>query len=101
MAEFVKVATLSELQEGSGKPVEVNGKAIALFNVAGKVYAIDNTCLHRGGPLGEGLLEGEVVTCPWHMWEYNVRTGELVANSEIKVATYPVQIEGTDIKVAV
>jgi nitrite reductase (NADH) small subunit len=101
MAEFVKVATLSELQEGSGKPVEVNGKAIALFNVGGQVYAIDNTCLHRGGPLGDGMLEGEVVTCPWHMWEYNVRTGEFVANPEIKVATYPVQVEGTDIKVAI
>ncbi len=101
MAEFVKVATLAELPPGSGKPVEVNGKAIALFNVGGQVYAIDNTCLHRGGPLGDGMLEGEVVTCPWHMWEYNVRTGEFVANPEIKVATYPVQVEGTDIKVAV
>ena len=50
---------------------------------------------------GEGTLEGEVVTCPWHMWEYNVRTGEFVANPDIKVATYPVQVEGTDIKVAV
>jgi nitrite reductase (NADH) small subunit len=101
MAELAKVATLAELPPGCGKPVEVNGKAIALFNVGGKVYAIDNTCLHRGGPLGEGMLEGEVVTCPWHMWEYNVRTGEFVANPEIKVATYPVQVEGTDIKVAV
>jgi len=101
MAEFVKVATLAELQPGSGKPVEVNGKAIALFNVGGEVFAIDNTCLHQGGPLGEGTLEGEVVTCPWHMWEYNVRTGEFVANPAIKVATYAVQVEGTDIKVAV
>jgi len=101
MAEFVKVATLAELQPGSGKPVEVGGKAVALFNVGGEVYAIDNTCLHRGGPLGDGLLEGEVVTCPWHMWEYNVRTGEFVANPEIKVATYQVMIEGADIKVAV
>jgi nitrite reductase (NADH) small subunit len=101
VAEFVKVATLAELQPGSGKPVEVNGKAIALFNVGGKVYAMDNTCLHNGGPLGDGMLEGEVVTCPWHMWEYNVRTGELVADPSVKVVTYPVQIEGTDIKVAV
>jgi nitrite reductase (NADH) small subunit len=100
MAEFVKVATLAELPAGSGKPVEVNGKAIALFNVDGKVYAIDNTCLHRGGPLGDGTLEGEVVTCPWHMWEYNVRTGEFVANPSIKVATYAVQIDGDDVKIA-
>jgi len=101
MAEFVKVAALSELPAGSGKPVEVNGKAIALFNVGGKVYAMDNTCLHRGGPLGEGTLEGEVVTCPWHMWEYNVRSGEFVANPSIKVTTYAVQVEGDDVRVAV
>lgn len=101
MADFVKVASLSELVPGSAKAVEVGDKTIALFNVDGTVFALDNTCLHQGGPLGEGMLEGDVVTCPWHMWEYNVRTGEFVANPDIKVATYPVQVEGTDIKVAV
>jgi nitrite reductase/ring-hydroxylating ferredoxin subunit len=69
--------------------------------VGGKVYALDNTCLHQGGPLGEGLLEGEVVTCPWHFWEFNVRTGEKVGDPSLRVATYPVQVEGDAIKVAV
>jgi nitrite reductase/ring-hydroxylating ferredoxin subunit len=101
MAEFVKVASVAELAPGSAKAVEVSGKTIALFNVEGAVYALDNTCLHHGGPLGEGELLGEVVTCPWHLWEYNVRTGEMVGNSSVKVHTYPVQIEGNDIKVAV
>ncbi len=101
MAEFVKVASLADLAPGSAMTVQVNGRAIALFNVGGTVYATDNTCLHRGGPLGEGTLEGEVVTCPWHLWEYNVCTGEKVGANTIKVATYPVQVEGTDIKVAV
>jgi nitrite reductase (NADH) small subunit len=101
MAEFVKVASLSDLAPGSAKMVEVNGKEIALFNVGGTVYATDNTCLHQGGPLGEGSLEGEVVTCPWHLWEYNVRTGEKVGASSLKVATYPVKLEGSDIKIAV
>jgi nitrite reductase/ring-hydroxylating ferredoxin subunit len=101
MAEFVKVASLSELAPGSAKAVEVKGKAIALFNVQGTIYAADNTCLHQGGPLGEGELMGEVVICPWHQWEYDVRTGEMVGNSSVKLATYPVRIEGTDIKVAV
>jgi nitrite reductase (NADH) small subunit len=100
MAEFVKVATLSELTAGSCKPVDVGGKTIALFNVDGNIYALDNTCLHRGGPLGEGTLSGDVVTCPWHMWEYNVRTGEKVNNPGVIVAAYPVQVEGNDIKVA-
>src|SRR2546427_5315499 len=101
MAEFVKVANLSDLGPGSSMTVEANGKAVALFNVDGAVYALDNTCLHRGGPLGEGFLEGDVVTCPWHMWEYKVKTGENLRDSNIKVASYPVQVEGGDIKVAV
>ena len=100
MADFVKAANLSELAPGNCMRVEVNDKAIALFNVDGEVYALDNTCLHRGGPLGGGTLEGEVVTCPWHMWQYNVRNGEKVNNPSIRVATYAVQVEGSDIKVA-
>jgi 3-phenylpropionate/trans-cinnamate dioxygenase ferredoxin component len=101
MADFVKVSSSSELPEGQGKVVQAGGKAIAIFNVGGTIYALDNTCLHRGGPLGEGMLEGGVVTCPWHMWEYDVRTGEKVGAPTVKVATYPVQVEGNDIKVAV
>ncbi len=101
MAEFVKVANLSELPPGSCKAVEANGKAIALFNVDGKVYALDNTCLHQGGPLGEGFLDGDIVTCPWHMWQYNVRTGEHVDQSEFKVAGYAVQVVGDEIKITV
>ena len=101
MPEFFKVATLSELAAGTCKPVEAGGKVIALFNVEGSVYALDNTCLHRGGPLGQGTLNGDVVTCPLHMWEYNVRSGEKVNSPGVKVATYPVQVEGGEIKVAV
>src|SRR5690242_5183907 len=101
MAEFIKVANMGDLPEGQCKAVEAGGKTIALFNVAGTVYALDNTCLHQGGPLGEGMLEGDVVTCPWHMWEYNVCTGQNIEDPELKVATYPVQVDGTDIKVAV
>lgn len=101
MADFVKVSSSAELPEGQGKVVQAGGKAIAIFNVGGTIYALDNTCLHRGGPLGEGMLEGGVVTCPWHMWEYDVRTGEKVGAPTVKVATYPVQVEGNDIKVEV
>jgi nitrite reductase/ring-hydroxylating ferredoxin subunit len=100
MAEFAKVANLTDLPAGRAMAVEVNGKAIALYNVGGTVYATDNTCLHHGGPLGEGMLEGDVITCPWHMWEYDVRTGEKVGEPALKVASYPVQVEGSDIKVA-
>ncbi len=101
MAEFVKVASMSELGAGSCMTIEVGGKAVALFNVDGTVYALDNTCLHRGGPLGEGTLERDVVTCPWHGWQYKVPTGEHVTNHAIKVVAYPVQVEGNEIKVAI
>ena len=101
MPNFVKVASTSDLKPGTAMTVAVNGIDIALYNVGGKIYATDNTCVHQGGPLGEGVLEGEVISCPWHMWEYNVCTGEKVGNSSIKLSTYPVEVEGTDIKVGV
>jgi nitrite reductase (NADH) small subunit len=101
LAEFVKVAELSELKPGECKAVEMEDKAIALFNIDGTIFALDNTCLHRGGPLGEGDLAGDVVTCPWHGWQYNVRTGENLQDSSLQVARYEVKVEGNDIKVAV
>ena len=94
MANFVKVAALSEIAEGSGKTVEVAGKKIALFNVGGKCYAIDNACKHRGGPLGEGELEGTAVICPWHGWEYDVTTGANLDDPSVKLGCYPVKVEG-------
>ena len=100
MAEMVKVANTDELEPGQGKVVEVEGKEIALFNVDGTFYALDNTCVHRGGPLGEGDLDGEVVTCPWHNWEYNVTTGACVTNPSACVARFPVAVEGSDVKIS-
>jgi nitrite reductase (NADH) small subunit len=101
MPNFVKVASISDVQPGTAISVTVNGAEIALYNVRGKIFATDNTCLHQGGPLGEGILQGEVVSCPWHMWEYNVCTGEKVGDSSVKVSTFPVEIDGKDIKVGV
>ena len=99
MADFVTVAKVNDIKEGEGKVVEANGKEIALFNVDGKIHAIDNTCKHRGGPLGEGICEGEVVTCPWHGWKYNVTTGVSPENQQVKVDKYEVRVEGEEIKV--
>lgn len=101
MANFRKVAEKKDVPPGTGKVISVNGNLIALFNVDGTFYAIDNTCLHRGGPLGEGFLEGKVVTCPWHGWRYDVATGTSTINPQVKVRSYPVQVEGEEIKVAV
>jgi nitrite reductase (NADH) small subunit len=99
MGDFVRVAGTADVAPGSGMVAEVNGQAVAVFNVDGTYYAMDNTCVHRGGPLGEGELEGEVVTCPWHAWQFNVKTGVSVNNPSASVKTYPVKVEGSDIKV--
>lgn len=99
MAEAVKVAGIADITPGSGTTVEVDGKSLAVFNVEGSYYAIDNTCVHRGGPLGEGELEGNTVTCPWHGWSYDVTTGRCVNNPSACVKSYPVTVDGADIKV--
>ncbi|HXF93457.1 MAG TPA: non-heme iron oxygenase ferredoxin subunit [Nitrospiraceae bacterium] len=99
MADFVRVASTSDIAPGSGMVAEVNGQTIAVFNVDGTYYAIDNTCVHRGGPLGEGDLDGEVVTCPWHGWQFNVKTGVSVNNPSACVKSYQVKVDGTDVKV--
>ena len=99
MAEFKKVAAKGDITPGSGKTVQINGKDIALFNVDGTLHAIDNTCLHMGGPLGEGGLEGSIVTCPWHGWKYDVRTGASPVQPETKVQVYEVKVEGEDVLV--
>ena len=99
MGEFVRVTGTTDVKSGQGIVVEVNGKTLAVFNVDGAFHAIDNTCIHRGGPLGEGDLEGSVVTCPWHGWQYDVTTGACVANPAAKVDRYEVKVEGTDVKV--
>jgi nitrite reductase (NADH) small subunit len=100
MPEFVTVASVEEIPPGTGRTVEVQGVWIALFNVAGRFYALDNTCPHAGGPLGEGHLDGYVVECPRHGWRFNVQTGERPENPEITVACCPVRIEGNQIQVA-
>ena len=99
MADFVKVAGTAEVTPGTGVAAEVNGQAIAVFNVGGTYCAIDNTCIHRGGPLGEGELEGDTVTCPWHFTVFCLRTGSVLEGpSDQPVRTYEVQVEGNDVQ---
>ena len=101
MGEFVRVAGTADVKPGRGIVAEVEGKTLAIFNVDGTYHAIDNTCVHRGGPLGEGEMEGSVVTCPWHGWQYNVVTGVCVNNPSARVEVYQVKVEGDEVKVLV
>ena len=89
-----------DISEGSGKAIEIDGKQIAVFNVAGRFYAISGDCPHLGGPLGEGQLEEEcVVRCPWHGWTFDVRTGASPEDQSARVKTYKVVENGDKITV--
>ena len=100
MAAYIKVATTSELAPGQSKRVEAQGKRIALFNLGGSVYAIDDTCTHRGGPLSEGQVEGSVVTCPWHGAKFNIATGVVLGPpARAGVASFRTRVSGSDIEV--
>ena len=89
----VKVAPVAEIPPGEGRIFEVKGKTLAVFNVDGRFYATDNECPHRGGPLGEGELDGPVIRCPWHAWRWDVTTGANVNNPAVKLACFLVTIE--------
>ncbi|MDA4128238.1 MAG: Rieske 2Fe-2S domain-containing protein [Thaumarchaeota archaeon] len=97
----VKVADAAEIDEGKSKTVVVEGRTVALFKVNNEYFAINNPCLHRGGPLGEGELDGFEVICPWHGWRYNLRTGSLSLIPTLKEKVYPVKLVGTSIFVEV
>jgi nitrite reductase/ring-hydroxylating ferredoxin subunit len=94
---FVRAAKTDEIPAGTIREFQLDGTTIALANVGGKFYAINNTCLHRGGPLGQGVLADKVVTCPWHGWEYDVTTGKITQNPSVGVDCYPVEVRGPDI----
>lgn len=89
----VRVAAVGELAPGEGRVVEVGGRILALFNVDGAYHCIDNACPHRGGPLGEGDLEGRVVSCPWHAWRWDVTSGANTNNPAVRVAAYAVTVD--------
>ena len=99
MPEYIRVIGTEEVLPGTGQVVEIQGHTIAIFNVDGTFYATDNTCAHRGGPLGEGELEGDVVTCPWHGWKYNIKTGISLTTPSASVKTYQVKGEGIDVTI--
>jgi nitrite reductase (NADH) small subunit len=101
MPRFVKLASLDELPVGAAKEVEFEGRVYALYNLEWMISAIDGICPHQGGPLADGLVEGTMVTCPWHGWQFDIRTGKTPLGPKIKQPVYEVKIEGQDVLVAV
>ena len=98
---LIKVANINDLKDGEARTVSANGEAIALYRINDKFYATTNTCPHRGGPLGEGFLEDEVVACPWHGWRYDVKTGMCTNMPGVKIQTFNVIVQGNDVMVEV
>jgi 3-phenylpropionate/trans-cinnamate dioxygenase ferredoxin component len=97
---LVTVASADEIPPGGLKHVEVDGEEIALANVNGELYAVQGQCLHLQGPLADGRLEHAVLTCPWHGWQYDVRTGLNEFDHAIRLRTYEVRVEDGEVKVA-
>ena len=99
MADWIDLIGADELGPGKCKTVELNGKHYAVYNVDGAFYCTDDACLHQGGPLGEGSLEGKCVSCPWHGWEFDVTTGECQDMPGDAIGTYPVRVEGAKVQI--
>lgn len=101
----IKVCKVNELPPGQSKCIKTNDKEIAVFNVKGKYYAIDNVCIHAGGPLNDGFLDPEKcqITCPWHGWGYDLATGKCVTHpkQDVFIKTYTVKIQSDEIFVEV
>lgn len=98
MSEFVEVASLEDIPVGTKKAVEVGGRMIAVFCTEAGVFATDNACPHRGGPLAEGDLLGKEITCPWHFWTFDLETG-CHADPRVQLVTHEVRVEGSTILV--
>src|ERR1700760_1714618 len=96
---FTKLATLDELAPGSLIEVEHEGELYALCNVGGNIRALFGCCPHEGGPLGQGTLEGPMITCPGHCWQFDSATGFCIFGEEVTIETYPVKVEGNDVLV--
>ena len=95
---YTKLTTQPELPAvNEAREFPCGDRTICVANVDGAVSAIDNVCLHRGGPLGQGMIEGGKVVCPWHGWQWDPKTGEAAHNPAAKVAVYPTKSEGEDV----
>ena len=98
-SSLLMVAKIGEVQAGKRKVVLVNGTEIALFNINGEFYAINNRCPHAEFSLGAGLISEDMVICPGHAWTFKLKTGECITKKSQPVKIYKVVMEGKDIKI--
>lgn len=97
---YIKIANRAEMPpENEAREFEANGKTVCVANVEGALCALDNTCLHRGGPLGQGVVAEGKLVCPWHGWQWDPRTGQAAHSPDARVSVYPLKVEGDDVLV--
>jgi len=98
MSNFIKLATLSELPaHNEAREFPCGDKVICVANVNGTITAMDNVCLHRGGPIGQGTIEGGKVVCPWHGWAWDPQTGEAAHSAAARITVYPLKMENENV----
>ena len=97
MPHWTKIAAAADCPPGTAREFIVEDRVVALFNVEGTYYALDGVCPHQGGPLGKGKLSGCIVTCPWHGWQFDVRTGQHQLSRRLQQPGFAVRLEGEDI----
>lgn len=100
MSEFITVAKVGEIPEGRGGTFCVGDYMVAVFHIQGAYHAIDDLCPHMGASLGAGELDGEAVTCPWHAWRFNVKSGVWCDNPKVGVKQFEVRLVGDEIQVS-
>lgn len=98
--EFVLLAEITEIPVGTAKAFRSGRHEIAVFNVDGEFYALANTCPHQGGPIADGFLEGPLITCPWHAWCFDVRTGTMTLGDFARVERFALRRDGTSLYVS-
>ncbi len=96
---FERLGSLADLKPGAMIDVELGERMILICHAGGEIHAMDGRCPHRGGPLGQGALHGNMVVCPWHAWEFDCITGEHDYNPAVRQTKYAVRVEGDDILV--
>ncbi len=96
-----RVCRRDELKAGSGREFVVAGRVLAVFDLETGIKAVEGICPHAGGPLAQGMVRGEVVTCPWHGWQFNVATGAHQLNPRLCVPCFPVTVDGDDVYVEI
>jgi len=94
LATAVKVGVSSDLPEGGVRSFDAGGRKVAVFRAGGALHAMDGVCPHRGGPIGEGIVENGIVVCPWHGWRFEVKTGNCVNTPGKGQACFPARDEG-------